>query len=173
MMIRGIKGNKPQVHPSVYVASGAIVVGDVELQENVSVWFNAVLRGDNDRITIGKNSNVQDGTVVHVDGGFPVDVGKNVIVGHNVTLHGCTVEDGALIGMGATVLNGAVVGNGAIVAAGALVPEGTKIKPGTLVAGVPAKPMRKLGEQDTNRITSGVLHYVENGKRYKNEGLKQ
>ncbi|HEU5139976.1 MAG TPA: gamma carbonic anhydrase family protein, partial [Bacillales bacterium] len=150
---------RPKVHSSTYIAPGAHVIGDVELQEKTTVWFNAVLRGDNDTITIGKGSNVQDGTVVHVDEGFPVKVGENVIVGHNVTLHGCTVNDGALIGMGATVLNGAVVGQGALVAAGALVPQGMVIEPETLVAGVPAKVIRKLKDEHTERLKQGAQHY--------------
>ncbi|HEX7065990.1 MAG TPA: gamma carbonic anhydrase family protein [Bacillales bacterium] len=162
---------KPKIHSSTYIARGAHVIGDVELQEDTSVWFNAVLRGDNDTITIGKGSNVQDGTVVHVDEGYPVKVGENVIVGHNVTLHGCTVEDRALIGMGATVLNGAVVGRGALVAAGALVPEGMAIEPETLVAGVPAKVVRKLKAEDTERLKRGVQHYIDKGRQFKKEGM--
>ncbi|HEX7063727.1 MAG TPA: gamma carbonic anhydrase family protein [Bacillales bacterium] len=162
---------RPKVHSSTYIAPGVHVIGDVELQEKTTVWFNAVLRGDNDTITIGKGSNVQDGTVVHVDEGFPVKVGENVIVGHNVTLHGCTVNDGALIGMGATVLNGAVVGQGALVAAGALVPQGMMIEPETLVAGVPAKVIRKLKDEDTERLKQGAQHYIDNGSRFKSEGI--
>lgn len=170
-MISSLKDQHPNVHPSVYMAPGAHALGDVTLKENVSVWFNAVLRADNARITIGKNSNVQDGTVVHVDKGFPVMVGENVIIGHNVTLHGCTVEEGALIGMGATVLNGAVVGKGSIVAAGALVPQRAIVEPGTLVAGVPAKPIRKLRETDFERLKNGVDHYVVNAELYRNAGI--
>jgi carbonic anhydrase/acetyltransferase-like protein (isoleucine patch superfamily) len=147
------------------------VIGNVELQEDTSVWFNAVLRGDNDKITIEKGSNIQDGVVVHLDEGYPVNVGKNVIVGHNVTLHGCTVEDGALIGMGATILNGAVIGKGALVAAGALVPEGKVIEPGTLAAGVPAKVVRKLTEKNIKRIERGAGHYIENSQMFKSEGI--
>lgn len=170
-MIHSLNGKNPKVHESTYIAPGAHVVGDVELKEDTSVWFNAVIRGDNDRITIGKGSNIQDGVVVHVDEGFPVEVGENVIVGHNVTLHGCTVKDGALIGMGATVLNGAVVGEGALVAAGALVAEGSVIEPGTLVVGVPAKPVAKLDEQKRERIKRGAEHYIENGRLYIKEGI--
>ncbi|HEU5138360.1 MAG TPA: gamma carbonic anhydrase family protein [Bacillales bacterium] len=166
-----LNGKNPKVHSSTYIAPGAHIIGDVELQADTTVWFNAVLRGDNDKITISKGSNVQDGTVVHVDEGYPVKVGENVIVGHNVTLHGCTVEDGALIGMGATVLNGAVVGKGALIAAGALVPEGKVIEPGTLAAGVPAKAVRKLNVEDKERLKQGAQHYIDNGREYKDEGI--
>lgn len=166
-----LNDNMPQVHSSTYIAPGAHVIGNVELQEDTSVWFNAVLRADNDKITIGKGSNIQDGTVVHVDDNYPVTVGENVIVGHNVTLHGCTVEDGALIGMGSTVLNGAVIGAGALVAAGALVPEGKRIEAGTLVAGVPAKTIRKLSDGDIERMKSGAEHYIENSRQFKTEGI--
>lgn len=166
-----LNGALPQVHSSTYIAPGAHVIGNVELQEDTSVWFNAVLRGDNDKITIGKGSNIQDGTVVHVDEGCPVTVGENVIVGHNVTLHGCTVENSALIGMGATVLNGAVIGKGALVAAGALVPEGKYVESATLVAGVPAKTVRKLNDEDIVRLKSGAEHYIENSKMFREEGI--
>ncbi|HET7580722.1 MAG TPA: gamma carbonic anhydrase family protein [Bacillales bacterium] len=166
-----LNGHTPKVHESAYLAPGCHVIGNVELQENSSVWFNAVLRGDKDRITIGKGSNIQDGAVVHIDEGYPVKVGENVIVGHNVTLHGCTVEDGALIGMGATVLNGAVIGKGALVAAGALVPERAKIEAGSLAAGVPAKTIRKLTQENVQRISSGAGHYINNAKMYRDAGI--
>ncbi|WP_286178755.1 gamma carbonic anhydrase family protein [Bacillus sp. B4EP4a] len=116
-MIHKYKGHYPNVHPSAYIAPGAQLIGNIELKEDTSIWFNAVLRGDNEKITIGKGSNIQDGTIVHVDPGFPIKVGENVTVGHNVVLHGCTVEGGALIGMGATILNGAVIGEGSLIAA--------------------------------------------------------
>lgn len=159
----------PNIHPSSYIAPGAIVIGNVELQENSSVWFNAVLRGDNDKITIGKGSNIQDGTIVHSDEGYPTTIHENVTVGHNVILHGCTIMEGALIGMGSTILNGAVIGKGSLVAAGSLVREGMTIEPGMLVAGVPAKAIRQLTENDMERIKSGAFHYVENGKKFRAE----
>ncbi len=167
-----LKGKNPQLHPSVYVAPGAQVIGNVIAEENATIWFNAVLRGDNEQIKIGKGSNIQDGTIVHVDPGFPVNVGENVTVGHNVILHGCTVEDGALIGMGATILNGAVIGKGALVAAGAVVGEGKKVEPGTLVAGVPAKPIKQLSPENIERMQEGVQHYIEKGKLYSEENIK-
>lgn len=170
-MIYTLNGRTPNVHSSTYIAPGACVIGNVELRENTSVWFNAVLRGDHDQITIGKGSNVQDGTVVHIDEGYPVEVGERVVIGHNVTLHGCTVADGALIGMGATILNGAVIGEGALVAAGALVPEGKVIEAGMLAAGVPAKVIRKLRKEDIERIGQGAVHYINNANIFTKEGI--
>lgn len=164
-----LKGKVPKIHASVYVAPGAQIIGDVELDEDVTVWFNAVLRGDDEPIKIGKGSNIQDGTVVHIDPGFPVTVGKNVTIGHNVTLHGCTVGDGATIGMGATVLSGAVIGEGALVAAGALVPEGKVIEPGMLAAGVPVKVIRQVSPEIRDRLQKGVQTYIQKGKRFAEE----
>ncbi|MEH7342370.1 gamma carbonic anhydrase family protein [Bacillus sp. JJ1532] len=165
------KGKYPIIHSSTYIAPGAKLVGDIELKEDTSVWFNAVLRGDNEKITIGKGSNIQDGAVVHVDPGYPVHVGEYVTIGHNVVLHGATVKDGALIGMGATILNGAVIGEGALVAAGALVPEGKIIEPGVLVAGVPAKMIRTLSPEEIERSKEGALHYVQNGRNFREENI--
>ncbi|SDI15798.1 gamma carbonic anhydrase family protein [Alteribacillus bidgolensis] len=161
----------PKVDSTTYIAPGAHLIGNIELEQETSVWFNTVLRGDNDKIKIGKGSNVQDGTIVHVDEGYPVTVGEYVTVGHNVTLHGCTVKDGALIGMGATILNGAVIGEGALVAAGALVPEGKVIEPGMLVAGVPAKEIKKLSPENIEKSKEGALHYINNGSMFRKEGL--
>ncbi|MDQ0247713.1 carbonic anhydrase/acetyltransferase-like protein (isoleucine patch superfamily) [Bacillus fengqiuensis] len=166
-MLHKLKGYYPTVHSSAYIAPGSQLIGNIELKEKTSVWFNAVLRGDNEKITIGKGSNIQDGAIVHVDPGYPVNVSEYVTIGHNVTLHGCTVKDGALIGMGATILNGAVIGEGALVAAGALVPEGKIIESGMLAAGVPAKIIRPLSPKEIERAKEGAIHYVENGALYK------
>jgi carbonic anhydrase/acetyltransferase-like protein (isoleucine patch superfamily) len=171
-MIHEFKGHFPNVHSSAYIAPGAQLIGNIELKKDTSVWFNAVLRGDNEKITIGKGSNIQDGAIVHVDPGFPIKVGENVTVGHNVVLHGCTVEDGALIGMGATILNGAVIGEGSLIAAGALVPEGKTIEAGVLVAGVPAKVIRKLTPENIERAKEGAFQYIENGALYKRENIR-
>ncbi|WP_338449941.1 gamma carbonic anhydrase family protein [Niallia oryzisoli] len=170
-MLHKFKGHYPNVHSSTYIAPGAQLIGNIELKENASVWFNAVLRGDNDKITIGKGSNIQDGAVVHADPGFPVNIGENVTVGHNVVLHGCTVANGALIGMGATILNGAVIGEGSLIAAGALVSEGKVIEPGVLVAGVPAKVIRKLTPENIERGIEGALAYVQKGAVFKEENI--
>lgn len=156
----------PKVDSSSFIAQGARIIGEVELEANTSIWFNAVLRGDEAGIFIGEGSNIQDGAVVHVDKNSPVRVGKNVTVGHNVTLHGCTVEDGALIGMGATILNGAVIGRGALVAAGALVLEKQVVEAGTLVAGIPAKMRRELTEENTAYLKYDTEHYIEQARRY-------
>lgn len=166
MMLHTFKGVHPQLNSTVYVAPGAQIIGNVILEEDASVWFNAVLRGDYEQIKVGKRSNIQDGTVVHADPDFPTTVGQDVTVGHNVILHGCTVKDGALIGMGATVLNGAVIGEGALVAAGCLVPEGKVIEPGVLVAGVPAKVIRKLTDDEINSLKLGADSYVNKSKEY-------
>lgn len=163
----------PKVDPSAFVAPGAQVIGQVVIDARASVWFNAVLRGDESGIFIGEGSNIQDGTVVHVDTKDPVRVGRNVTVGHNVTLHGCTVEDGALIGMGATILNGAVIRKGALVAAGALVLENQIVEAGTLVAGVPAKERRKLTKENTDYLVYDAAHYIEQAKRYLDAGIGQ
>ncbi|WP_026575032.1 gamma carbonic anhydrase family protein [Bacillus sp. UNC438CL73TsuS30] len=168
-MLYKYKGKYPDVHSSSYIAPGAQLIGNIELSEDTSVWFNAVLRGDNEKIAIGKGSNVQDGAIVHVDPGYPVHVGENVTIGHNVVLHGCTVKDRALIGMGATILNGAIIGEGALVAAGALIPEGKVVEPGVLVAGVPAKVIRTLTPEQIEQSKKGALHYVRNGENFREE----
>lgn len=166
-MLLSFKGMKPTIHPSVYIAPGAKLIGDVTAAEDVTIWFNAVLRSDGEPIKIGRGSNIQDGTVIHVDPGFPVTIGEYVTVGHNAIVHGCTIEDGALIGMGATVLNGAVIGKGALVAAGAMVKEGTVVAPGTMVAGVPAKPIKTLDNEAIEQMKRGAQNYIEKGKIYK------
>ena len=157
-------GVSPTVHESAFVARGAVLIGDVTVGEQSSVWFNAVLRGDNEPITIGAQSNVQDGCVLHTDPGFPTVLGNRVTTGHNVVLHSCRVDDTATIGMAATVLNGAVVGEGAMVAANALVLEGFESPPGTLAAGVPAKVRRDLTEADIDRFRQNAEGYVERSR---------
>ncbi len=149
----------PVVDESCYVAAGARLAGDVTLQANVGIWFNAVLRGDYEPITIGEGSNIQDNVTGHVDTGFPLTLGKNVSVGHNAVIHGCTVEDDCLIGMHATVMNGAVIGTGSLVAAGALVTEGMIVPPGSLVAGVPAKVRRELSPEEIEGIRNNAANY--------------
>ncbi len=156
----------PQCAPSAWVAPGAIVVGDVELGADSSVWYGCVLRGDNDRIVIGAGSNIQDLTLIHVDAGVPCRIGARVSVGHRAILHGCTVHDGALIGMGAILLNGAVVEAGAIVAAGALVPEGRVIPAGMLAVGSPARATRPVDEALARRRDGTWTHYIEQARRH-------
>jgi carbonic anhydrase/acetyltransferase-like protein (isoleucine patch superfamily) len=149
-----------------WVAPNATVLGNVEIGVDASVWFNTVIRGDNERITIGARSNVQDGCVLHTDPGFPLTIGPDSTVGHMVMLHGCTIGSRALIGIGAIILNGAVIGDDCLIGAGALVPEGKVIPPRSVVMGAPGKIMRELTDQDTARIASGVASYVRNWKRF-------
>lgn len=160
------KGISPNLHPSVYVAPGAKLIGAVSAEEEVSIWFNTVLRADGEPIQIGRGTNIQDGTIIHVDPGFPVAIGEYVTIGHRAIVHGCTIEDGALIGMGATILNGAVIGKDALVAAGAVVGEGKVVEPGTLVAGVPAKFIKTLDDEAIKRMQHGAWGYIEKGKMY-------
>ena len=150
-----------------WIAPTAAVIGNVILQKNASVWWGAVLRGDNEPITIGENSNVQDNSVLHTDMGSPLIIGANVTVGHLVMLHGCTVGDGALIGIGAVVLNGAKIGKNCLVGAGALVTEGKEFPDGSMILGSPAKVVRELAPEQAARMGMGALHYVENWKRFK------
>lgn len=158
---------QPRISARAWVHTSAVVVGDVVLHDDVSVWPTAVLRGDRDRIAVGVASNVQDGAVLHADPGVPCTIGARVTVGHRAVVHGATVEDGALIGIGAVVLNGAVVGAGALVAAGAVVPEGMVIPPRTLVRGVPAKVVGPLSEAQVARVARGWETYVELKERYR------
>lgn len=152
-----------------FVAPNAAVIGDVTLHENASVWFSCVLRGDSERLEVGANSNIQDGTVMHADPGFPCVVGQNVTVGHNAMLHGCTVGDGSLVGINAVVLNGAVIGKGCLIGANALVTEGTVIPDGSLVLGSPAKVKKTLSPEEQQMLTVNADHYVANGKRFSEE----
>ena len=157
----------PQVAPDAFVAPGAHLIGQVRVESEASIWFNAVLRGDVDAIVIGARSNVQDGSVLHADSGLPLTVGRDVTVGHSVILHGCTIEDEALIGMGAIVLNGAVVERGALVAAGALVPERARIPAGHLAVGVPARVLRPLNDAERERMAHGLRVYIERARLYR------
>lgn len=150
---------RPRVHATAYVAPSATVVGDVRLGEEASVWYGCVLRGDIAPITVGRETNIQDLTVVHVDEDRPAIIGSRVAIGHRAVVHGCEVEDDSLIGMGAIVLSGAVVGRGSFVAAGALVTEGTRIPPGSLVVGVPGRVVREVDEGLRQRARATVEHY--------------
>lgn len=149
-----------------FIAPNAVLIGDVVLHDNASVWFSCVLRGDADRIEIGAGSNIQDGAVLHADPGFPLNVGRNVTVGHNAMLHGCTVGDGSLVGINAVVLNGARVGKGCLIGANALVTEGMEIPDGSLVLGVPAKIRSQLSEEQQQALMINAEHYIRNGQRY-------
>lgn len=160
-MIVPLGDRVPSVAESAWVAPSADVVGAVELHDESSVWYTAVLRADYDPIVLGRRSNLQDGVVVHTDVGRPAHIGSGVSVGHRAVLHGCTIGDDCLIGMGSVVLNGAVIGEGSLVAAGAVVPEGAVIPPRSLVAGVPGKVRRELTDEDLERIRRNADVYVE------------
>ena len=150
----------PQIDASAFVADTANVIGKVTLEANTSVWFGATIRGDNERITVGANSNVQEGAVLHTDPGYPLDIGRNVTIGHQAMLHGCTIGDGALIGIQAVILNGAKIGRNCLVGAGALVTEGKQFPDNMLILGSPAKAVRALTADDITRLQSNAVNYV-------------
>jgi gamma-carbonic anhydrase len=170
-LIRGYGGVTPRLHATVFVADGAVIVGDVELGEDSSVWFGAVVRGDVNRIRIGARTNVQDYTVIHVTRQtHPTAVGDDVTVGHRVTLHGCTVKDRCLVGIGAVVMDGAVVGPDAMVGAGSLVPPGMVIPPGKLALGSPAKVKRDLTPEEIAYFRTSARNYAAYARQYVAEG---
>jgi len=146
-MIGNFKNLRPKIHESCFIAPTADVIGDVTVGENSSIWHRTVLRGDVNKIVVGANTNIQDGSIVHVADDYPTIIGDNVTIGHGAIVHGCTVKDGAFIGMGAIILDGAVIGEGALIGAGALVTEGKEIPPYSLAVGVPAKVVRELSQE--------------------------
>lgn len=160
---------RPHIDPTAWIAANATVIGDVRLAANASIWWNAVLRGDNDPISIGENSNIQDGSVLHTDEGVPMAIGANVTVGHLVMLHGCTVGDGSLIGIGSIVLNRAVIGRCSIVGANTLIPEGKVYPDRVLIVGSPGKVVRELTDEEVARLQASAMHYVENARRYQRQ----
>lgn len=162
----------PQIAATAYVHETATVVGSVTLGEHVSVWPQAVLRADGAPIVVGDRTNVQDGTIVHVDADTPVVIGSDVTIGHQVMLHGCTIGDGSLIGMQAVVLNGAVVGRGCLVGAGSLVTEGKTFPDHVMILGSPARVIRELGPEHVERIAHGAAHYVEEARLYRDEAVR-
>jgi carbonic anhydrase/acetyltransferase-like protein (isoleucine patch superfamily) len=162
----------PRIPESAYVANEATVIGDVTLGERASLWPGVVARGDSESIRVGEGSNIQDGSVLHSDPGFPLTLGENVTIGHKVMLHGCTVGDGSLVGIGAVVLNGARIGRNCLVGAGALVTEGKEFPDGSLIVGSPAKAVRQLSPEQIQRMQSAAPHYVHNARRYQ-AGMKR
>jgi carbonic anhydrase/acetyltransferase-like protein (isoleucine patch superfamily) len=156
----------PLIHPSVFIAAGAIIVGDVTIGEESSVWFNAVLRGDTDPIRIGRRTNIQDGCILHADPGFPCTVGDGVTVGHGAIVHGATVEGDCLIGMRSVLMNGVTVGSGSIIGTGAVVTEGTQIPPGSLVLGLPARVLRPVTSEELAHLRAAATRYVERARLY-------
>ncbi|MEC8909039.1 MAG: gamma carbonic anhydrase family protein [Pseudomonadota bacterium] len=167
-MFYRIDDRTPEKKEGVFVAGNATVIGSCVLCEESSIWFNAVLRGDNDVITVGPQSNVQDGAVLHTDSGIPLTLGKGVTVGHNAMLHGCDIGDYSLIGIGAVILNKARIGKHCIIGANALVPEGMDIPDGSLVVGAPAVIKRELNDMQKKLLEASAAHYVQNAERYTN-----
>ena len=166
-MIYQLEDAVPQIHASAWVAENATLAGQITLQKDVSIWFNAVLRAEHAPITVGEGSNIQDGTVCHVDPGMPLTIGRSVTVGHKVMLHGCTIGDESLIGINAVILNGAKIGRHCLIGANSLIPEGKEIPGGSLVMGSPGKIVRTLSEAQIEGLKASAMHYVENGRRYK------
>jgi len=162
----------PIIAQSSFIAPNATVIGNVVLEDNASIWFNVVIRADLAQIKIGKNSNIQDGSVLHVDQGFPIIIAPNVTIGHKVMLHGCSIGEGSLIGINAVVLNGAKIGKHCLVGANALVTENMNIPDGSLVLGSPAKVIKTIDDKTKLMIAEGAAHYVKSNKQYKKE-LKQ
>ena len=167
MPIYNLGEKSPQLGENVWIAPNATVIGDVRLGANASIWWNATLRGDNDPIHIGANSNIQDGSVLHTDEGVPMHIGENVTVGHLVMLHGCTVGDGSLIGIGSVILNRAVIGKHSIVGANTLIPEGKVFPDRVLIVGSPGKVVRELSDEEIARLQNSAAHYVANAARYR------
>ena len=164
-----LPGKTPQLDASAWVAPNATVIGDVRLGANASIWWNATLRGDNDPIHIGANSNIQDGSVLHTDEGVPLHIGANVTVGHLVMLHGCTIGDGSLIGIGSVILNRAMIGKHCIVGANTLIPEGKVFPERSLIVGSPGKVVRQLSDDEVARLEKSAAHYVDNAARYRSQ----
>lgn len=172
MNIIPFEGKKPKIPNSCFVSPTAQLIGDVELGENCSIWFGAILRGDIYPIKIGNNSNVQDGTVIHVTAGrFPVIIGEKVSIAHKVMIHGCVIEDECLISMNSTILDGAKIGHHSIIAAGALVTEGMVVPPYSVVMGVPGKVVRQVRPEELKRIELNWQHYLDYTERWKKEKL--
>ena len=166
-MIYDFEKNVPEVHPDAWVASNATLIGKVKLEKNSSIWFNAVLRGDIELISIGENSNIQDGSVLHTDPGYKLNVGKGVTVGHMVMLHGCQISDDTLIGIGCIILNNAKIGKNCIIGANSLITENKIIPDNSLVVGSPGRVLRKVTEEEIKAIHENAKHYVDGSKKYK------
>lgn len=169
-MLLQLDDRRVRARGEYWVADNAVVIGSVLLENNASVWFNAVLRGDAELITVGENSNVQDGAVLHTDPGCPLVIGRNVTIGHKVMLHGCKIGDNSLIGINAVVLNRAKIGRNCLIGANALITEGKEIPDNSMVIGSPAKFVRQLTEQEIAGLALSARHYVENARRFR-DGL--
>jgi carbonic anhydrase/acetyltransferase-like protein (isoleucine patch superfamily) len=166
MMIYRLANVAPSLKDNNFIAPNATLIGDVVLADHASIWFNVVIRADLARIQIGENTNIQDGSILHVDAQYPMTIGKNVTVGHKVMLHGCIIGDNTLVGMNAVVLNGANIGKNCLIGANSLVTENMQVPDGHLVLGSPAKVIKALDESTQELFTKSAMHYVENGQRY-------
>ncbi len=166
-MIYALDGQSPDIHPDAWIAPGAQVMGRVRIGAGASVWFGAVLRGDNEWITVGEETNVQENAVLHTDWGYPLTIGARCTIGHKAMLHGCVIADGSLVGMSATVLNGAQIGAGCLIGAGALVTEGKQIADGSLVMGAPGRVVRTLDGDARARLLKSAEGYAANARRFK------
>jgi carbonic anhydrase/acetyltransferase-like protein (isoleucine patch superfamily) len=167
LAIYSLGEHAPVISDTAWVADSAQVIGDVELSQDVSIWFGAILRGDTEHMRIGRGSNIQDASVLHADVGKPLTVGEDVTVGHKVMLHGCTIGDGSLIGIGAVVLNGARIGKHCLVGAGALVTEGKEFPDGSMIIGAPAKAVKNLTPEQIEGLRNSARGYVENARRFR------
>lgn len=166
MTLYQLPDHTPDIHPESWIAPNAIVIGTVNLRKNASLWWNVVARGDNDPITIGENTNVQDGSVLHTDVGVPLEIGANCTIGHMVMLHGCTIGENSLIGIGSVIMNHAVIGKNCIVGSNSLVPEGKVFPDGVLILGSPAKVVRQLEPAEIEKLKDSASNYVLNWQRY-------
>jgi len=165
-MLYDLENKKIQNSGDNWVAPNATIIGDVKLEKNTSIWFNATLRGDIENIHVGEGSNIQDGSVLHTDPGYPLKIGRNVTVGHLVMLHGCTIGDNSLIGIGAVILNNAKIGNNCVIGAKSLITENKEIPDNSLVVGSPGRVIRKVTEEEVKAIKENAIRYQENWKKY-------
>lgn len=165
-MIKNLKSIKPNIHENTFIAENAAVIGDVNIGEGTSIWYNAVIRGDIENITIGKYSNIQDNCTVHTETNIPTKIGDYTVVGHNAIVHGCTIGDNCLIGMGAIILNNAVIGDNCIIGAGAVITEGKEIPANSLVIGIPGKVIRQVTEEEIESVKANAIRYNELYKKH-------
>lgn len=165
MLIKEYEGHKPKLHPTVRVAENAVIIGKATLEEDVNVWYSAVIRADGDEIRIGAGTNVQDGAVLHCDSGSPIHVGKNVVIGHGAIVHSCTVGDGTIVGMGATLLSGCKIGKGCIVGGGAVVAGNMDVPDNSLVVGVPAKVVKETTQTQRDYTIVDAVYYIKLAKK--------
>jgi gamma-carbonic anhydrase len=164
-----LTNKKPTVSSNVYIAPGAKIIGDVTIDEYASVWFNAVLRGDTQGIRIGRGSNVQDGTVIHVDSKYPTVIGSDVTIGHSAIIHGCTIADRVIVGMGSIIMDGAVIGENTIIGSGTVIPAGKTYPPGVLILGSPGKVIRELTSEEIEKIVISAQIYKNRGIQYRSD----